>query len=98
MDVVIERNEQTWCFSVAMSSDALHVKLRAYYDGPLPDREKPFAFGAPRVVVAPRMTRWWRADGDKTIEREDVPLPAWMAAEIDREIAKVTKVDWWRAD
>ena len=75
MDLQIEHDGQSWCFNVSMGIDNLYVKLRAYYSTPLPDREKPFSFDAPRVQSVPSDRRWWRGDGDRNIQRHEVPWP-----------------------
>ncbi len=74
MDIKVEHAGQSWCFNVMMTVDAIVLELRAYYDTPLPDREKPFEAFLP-ATGAPKITKQWRSDGDRNIQRCEVPWP-----------------------
>ncbi len=93
MDIKIEHDGQSWCFSVAMTVDAIVLELRAYYNTPLPEREKPFSFDGPRVTVAPKITKQWRSDGDRNIQRCEVPWPDGLEKLVRAALATQTFVE-----
>jgi hypothetical protein len=73
MNLVIERDGQTWCFNVTMGMETLTVTLRAYYDGPRPGIEQPYG-----VSTAPFPERYWRGSGGGTISATEIPRPEWL--------------------